>query len=196
MTERKLDWDYVYRQNYESRVFCDIHWIGKAEDLMQSAKLLEPEVIRIWESFRAHATDKKTKILPNHYQGAYFMLLAYAVENLLKAIIIRKRSREYKEGFRMTRKFPKELQSHDLVQLASKAGLEFNLEEEDLLRRLTRSATWYGRYPVPLHYTAGAGAETFSDGNEYAVSWFGGNDVERLNRFVEEIKIRLEIRDI
>ena len=122
------------------------------------------------------------------------MLLAYAVENLLKAAIIRKYSYEYKKQFRKTLKFPKELKCHDLVQLAKKAGLKFTMKEEDLLRRLTRSAIWYGGYPVSLEYTQLSGAETFSDKKEYFVSWFGGNDVKRLNGFIENIKARLQIQ--
>jgi hypothetical protein len=195
MAERKVDWDKVHRQNYESRAFWDIHWIAKANDLLLSAKLIEPEVIKLWESFHAHTADKTKRILADHYQGTYFMLLAYAVENLLKGAIIRERSWEYKEHFRRTLKFPKELQSHNLIRLARKAGLEFSFEQEDLLRRLTRSATWYGRYPVPLLYPDSAGAETFSDGKEYAVSWFGGDDVNRLNLFIGKLKICLGISD-
>ena len=191
MSEKKVDWDRVYRQNYWSWAFSDIQWISKAKDLLQSAKLIEPKVLRLWENYQEKLDGITDELLPDHYQGTFFMLLAYAVENLLKAAIIRKKSLEYKSKFRETLKFPKELQSNDLVNLARKAQLEFSREEEDLLRRLTRSAVWYGRYPIPLHYKHSSGAETFCDGKDYLVSWFGGNDVERLNKFVDMLKEKL-----
>lgn len=111
-----------------------------------------------------------------------------------RAAIIHDCSFEFKKRFRDTRKYPREFQSHDLVKLARKAELKFTIEEEDLLRRLTRSAIWYGRYPVPLNYNESAGAETFSDGKEYSISWFGEDDVDRLNRFIEGLEVRLRIR--
>jgi len=79
------------------------------------------------------------------------------------------------------------------VELARKANLNISREEEDLLRRLTRSAIWYGRYPVPLDYKDISGVDIFSDGKKYFVSWFGGNDLERINKFIESLKDRLNI---
>ncbi len=183
-----VNWDSVHRTNYESKAFWDIHWIRKANDLLKSADLIEPEVVRLWNSVEEGLDNMDREILPDYYQGTYFMLKAFAVENVLKAAIIRNKSFEYRRKFRDTLKFPKELQSHDLVKLAKQACLDFNVEQEDLLRRLTRSATWYGRYPIPLNYRHSAGAEKFNDGSEYSVSWFGSNDVDRINDFIEELK--------
>ena len=193
MANKKLDWDRVHRQNYLSRAFGYIHWISKAKELLQSAKLIEPEVVRLWSNYRANLDGENNELLPDYYQSTYFMLIAYAVENLLKAAIIREKSFEYKREFSETLRFPKELQSHDLVELARKANLNISREEEDLLRRLTRSAIWYGRYPVPLDYKDISGVDIFSDGKKYFVSWFGGNDLERINKFIESLKDRLNI---
>ena len=196
MANKKVNWDMVFRQNYLSRVFWHIHWVSKAEDLLQSAKLIEPEVVRLWDNYRANLDGEINELLPDYYQGTYFMLIAYAVENFLKAAIIREKSFEYKRKFLETLKFPSELRSHNLVKLARRAHLNFSSEEEDLLRRLTRSATWYGRYPAPLYYKHSSGAETFLDGKKYSVSWFGNNDVERLNKFIGRLKDGLSIRDV
>lgn len=199
MRQRKktiTNWDKVYRQNYETHAFSDIYWIRKAKNLLESAKLIEPEVIRLWKNYRRYINGKTDKLLTDYYQGTYFMLVAYAVENLLKATVIQRNSFEYKKKFHQTLKFPKELQSHDLVKLARKADLDFTIEEEDLLRRLTRSATWDGRYPIPLHYKQMSGAECFSDGKEYSVSWFGGDDIDKLNKFIKDLKEKLDIREI
>jgi hypothetical protein len=194
MVNQQVNWDDVHRQNYESRAFWDIHWIRMAKNLLLSAELIEPEVLRYWESLRARAKDKAAQRQPDRYLGPYFMLMAYAMENLLKAAIVRVNSSEYKQAFRAKRKFPAALKGHDLMDLARKAGLKVNLDEEDLLRRLTRSAVWFGRYPVPLYYRDNAGAETFSDGKKYSVSYFRGDDIERLHSFVQHISTHLRIR--
>ncbi len=190
------DWDRVHRINYESTAFLFYNWIGKAKALIESAKLIEPEVIRYWENSREELEGKTNKHIPDYYIGPYFMLIAFALENLLKAAIIRGNSYEYKMNFRRSLSFPKELKKHDLVYLAKKVEIRFTMEEEDLLRRLTRSAIWYGRYPIPLDYKKTSGAETFSDGKEYSVSWFGFNDVARLNKFINDLILSLDIQDI
>lgn len=187
------NWDSVHKINYESKAFWDIHWIRKAKDLLTTADLIEPEVVRLWDSVDKGLDNMEHEIIADYYQGTYFMLRAFAVENILKAVIIRNKSSEYRRKFRESLKFPKDLKSHNLVKLAKKAGFDFNAEQEDLLRRLARSATWYGRYPIPLDYRHSAGAEMFEDGNEYSVSWFGSNDVERINAFIEQLKHRFGI---
>ena len=193
MPHSDTDWDRVHRSNYERAAFWDINWISTARHLYECAKTLEPEVAAVWESYRAKSHDMSLPLKPDHYQGVYFMLLAFAVENLLKAAAVTQRSHEYRDAFRATKKFPKELQKHDLIKLAQLVELQFDEREEDLLRRLTRSAVWFGRYPAPLDYSAMSGTEKFLDDNEYAVSWFGGKDVERLNTFITSLPTRLNL---
>jgi len=187
------NWDRVSRTNYRSKAFWDVHWIMKARDLLESAKLIEPEVVRYWDNSREVLKTKSGQFLPDYYLGTYFMLIAYAVENIFKAVIVRNNSVDYKEKFKQTPKFPKELQSHSLVELAKQAGYSFNLYEEDLLRRLTRSAIWYGRYPVPLDYKFSSNTEIFSDGKKRSVGWFGANDIPRLKKFIDDLKVSLNI---
>ncbi len=192
MAKQEVNWDKVHAQNYMAKAFWDIYWIRKANDLLESANLIEPKVLELWKSYRENLGGKSDILKTDHYIGRYFMLIAFAVENLLNASIINDKAGEYKRTFRETLKFPKELQSHDLVKLAKKANVDFSTEEEDLMRRLTRSAIWYGRYPIPLKYTHSSGAQTFSDGKDYSVSWFGGNDVERIRKFVSSLKERIQ----
>src|SRR5207249_3039271 len=141
--------------------------IRKARDLYEAAKKLEPEVLRVWESYRERMPNMTAPLAPDHYQGPYFMLIAFSVENLLKAAAIARNNAEYRAEFRKTLRFPEELKKHDLVKLAELAQVSFNAKEENLLRRLTRSAIWFGRYPAPLDYSKMSGTEEFSDGNEY-----------------------------
>lgn len=185
--KKDMEWDEVYKRNYESTAFWDRHWIRSAQDLLASARELEPKIEALWESYRAHSKDKGVRLRPDHFQGPYFMLIAFALENLFKAGLVSKSSWRYKQEFRENHKFPSDLKGHDLVELATKSGFDFGLEEEDLLRRLTRHAIWAGRYPVPIHYKKTAVIEEFLDGNEYHISWFGGNDLEKIKALLENV---------
>jgi len=192
--KRKVNWDNVHKNIYESRAFWDIHWEEAARSLLKSSKEIEHKVIELWDNYSANHKDKSVELKPDYYQGPYFLLLAFAVENMFKAVIVRENAFEFKKHFKETSKFPKELQIHDLLILAEKAGLKYNTEEEDLLRRLTRNAIWAGRYPVPLNYQKSAPGEKFNDGKEYSVSWFGSNDVARLNEFILKVADELHIK--
>ena len=191
MNASNIDWDRVHRSNFEAAAFRDINWISKARGLYESARKLEPEVVRLWESYLALMRGEANSSPGDHCQGPYFMLLSFAVENLLKAAAVARNSVRYRADFRAMSKFPEELKKHDLVKLAQFVQLAFSAEEEDLLRRLTRSAVWFGRYPAPLKYAQLSGTQTFVDGKEYSVSWFGSKDIERLNAFILGLPARV-----
>lgn len=186
-----MNWDKVYRQNYENKAFSSGQWLASARSLLHSARILEPKITELWENYRAHSKDQSILLLPDHFQGPFFMLLAFATENLFKAAIVKENSAIFLQQFKTDKKFPKQLQTHTLVELAKLANFKFNTQEEDLLRRLTRHAIWAGRYPVPLKYHDSSGIENFEDGKEYLVSWFAGNDLERLKALIECINEQL-----
>ncbi len=189
MQNRKVNWDDVHVSNYESAAFWDVKWISKARDLYECAKKLEPEVVRIWENRRAVSSNESVRLQADHYQGVYFMLLSYAVENLLKASLVAKNGSQYKEK----KKFPEDLKCHDLVKLANRIDLKLEAGEEDLFRRLTRSAIWHGRYPAPLKYSDMSGVDAFLDGSKHSVSWYGESDIERLNALISGLPARLAL---
>lgn len=69
-------------------------------------------------------------------QPAYMMLCGMSLELLFKAIIVKK-------GLIVNDS------SHDLLVQASSAGIEYSSKEKKLLRILTHSIVWQGRYPTP-----------------------------------------------
>ncbi len=188
-----MNWDDAHRSNYESKAFSPENWVTAARALVASAKAVEPKVIEYWESYRENAKDNTKKLLADNYQGPYFMLYAFAIENYFKSAIVQSNTWELKDNFKNNPVFPKELRSHQLVLLAQKADLDISIVEEDLLRRLTRHAIWAGRYPVPTKYKEISSAERFNDGQEYLVTWFGGDDVEKLSVFVGSLEKRLKL---
>jgi hypothetical protein len=188
-----INWDRVHRSNYESAAFSSSRWASKANDLLHSAKLLEPELSRHWRGVRRYLKDQKRVPHPDYWQATYFMLIGYAVENMLKAAIIDEKAYEFRQRFVSKKTFPRTLRSHDLVNLAGAAGFAYDTNEEDLLRRLTRSAIWAGRYPAPLDYKDLHGPQRFSDGKTYSVSYFAEADMKRLKRLVRRVSRELRI---
>ncbi len=188
------EWDHVFKSNYESACFWDINWLYVADDLLECATMLEPRVNEIFQRMRAHAKDQSVRLILHGALGVHFMLVSYAVENLFKAALVRKNSRRYKEDFEENESFPDELRTHDLVALARLTGFTLDPVREDLLRRLTRSALWHGRYPVPLDYRELSGSETFEDGKLYSVSHFFPDEIDRLKTLVQGIRAELSLK--
>lgn len=194
-TRRNAFW----RRRFETTTFNSDRWLQKAFDLFESAKLFDASISAVWESSRARHRGEIVPPAQDHYQGAHFMLLSFAVENILKAAIVQRNRRQFLLDFddvlaagKNSRKgFPEALKSHDLYELATTADLSLKEGEEDLLRRLTRCAEWAGRYPSPLRYEDMSNAEQYADGETYSLSCFRGNDVERLKSFIRALPSRL-----
>ena len=71
------------------------------------------------------------------------MLYAFAIENVLKGLIIAKNP-----GLTGERQISGEIKSHELVKLAARACVEVYPKEDAVLAALSEIATWGGRYPV------------------------------------------------
>jgi hypothetical protein len=74
------------------------------------------------------------------------LLYAYAIENVLKGLIVFKRPDLIKEH-----KLDGELKNHDLNELAEKAEVTVEQDERPVLEALSRLSIWTGRYPVALN---------------------------------------------
>ena len=55
----------------------------KAEDLLEVASFIEPRIEEMWSEVQ------KGGFVKEHYITTYFMLVSYALENLLKALYIK-----------------------------------------------------------------------------------------------------------
>ncbi len=120
-------------------------WKRSARALIEAATLLEPSVEKFWTDVNTGAgwNDEGVAI--------YFMLCSFALENLLKARLVEQQQSNIRKAFTCGSGLPRILKDHDLYRLTCKVGLNaLAAEEETLLHRLTRSAVWYGRYPVPV----------------------------------------------
>jgi hypothetical protein len=198
MPKRKPDpeWDHVYFSNYRMDLLSASKWRRQADALFEAASLLEVEVRAVWEhNMKCLQNPETMTIRATGIFGIYFMLIAFAAENLLKARIIGNEYAElratYHEDGKLHGKLPKALKSHELVWLAERVGFIPSLEEEDLMRRLTRAAVWAGRYPVPTEFRDAASSEEFRDGQTWGISYYSEDDPERVARFVTRLREEL-----
>jgi hypothetical protein len=152
--------DRPYREAYIKRASDKRTWISKADDLLHAASFLEPEVEKIYRSWK-----RQVNLLPNNQptetpinrEGiveVYLMLVGCAFENLLKGALVWRLTRG-KKGNRISEpELPGPLKTHDVLSLAEELKLKLlSRREVDLLKRLKEIIVWRGRYPVPTEYS-------------------------------------------
>jgi hypothetical protein len=161
-------------------------WINKADELVSAANLLEVEVLKYWSEIKVQ-NDRIVSIPDRkNVQEAYFLLIAYALENLLKAFLIHQNQKTLK-GW-LLKKLPGYLKKHDLVQLASKIKFNIDISEEEFLRRLSRFSVWAARYPVPIDSNALANMNKLSDGKAYFVAYYKPQDIGTIHNIIDRLR--------
>ena len=120
------------------------------------------------------------------------MLVAYALENLFKALIIwEHRDDLQNQVLRTGGNLPSKVSGHDLIHLAKEAHFVIDVGDEDALTRLHWNSSWAGRYPVPVDCGKLQNVKVYSDGKGYLTACFYPNDIDRLNALVQRVKIQV-----
>ncbi len=150
------------RHTYGELVSDPNTWRSSAKQLSTAAAKFERRIRRMWDrelsgTGIASAYKRKHDAETAYLQNIYMMLLGFAVENNIKAIIAKKYQEIVRTTAQKSGKLPDLLKSHDLPKLARRAGLELNTDESSVLRRLTASVTWAGRYPVAVSLSESSG---------------------------------------
>jgi hypothetical protein len=179
-----------YTKEYRVRLLDPESWKQTARQLIEAAALLEPKIDEFWKHLgtqRANASSWRP--WNDEFVAIYFMLCAYAIENLLKAQIIQKKKPKICAQIDAKPTLPKVLIGHDLYRLTIEAGfLELAKEEEMLLRRLSRCSVWYGRYPVPLTTAA---LQTIHPSENYdfdiSLTAYTSTDRQEIQRIVQRL---------
>jgi hypothetical protein len=161
-------------------------WLRKADELLAGARLLENEIQAQWreievENGRIVRTSGRINVL-----APYFLLVAYAVENLFKGLLVH-RHREELRNWLLT-SLPRYLNEHDLLKLAESVGFSTVVADQDLLTRLSRNSIWAARYPVAARPDGVRAVQKFSDGRFYLTAYFAPNDVHRLHELLDRIR--------
>ena len=118
----RINEDRLFKTLYESALRKD-RWFSKARELLATAAQSERRISEYWRRLRSWANEQgkpprqRTKLMIAKPQETYFMLVAYAIENLCKGHLgeqgtLRPRS----EG-----SLPRELKEHDLYKLVQRS---------------------------------------------------------------------------
>lgn len=179
------------RERFKREFLDDSRWKCIAMDLLASAAALRPKVMEFWaEAHEAMKIAKRGEGLPSipsaGIVGVYFMLTAYALENLLKAIIVEKERHELEKQLEKSSAVPNAMKTHNLRDLAALAGVLLDAMEDELLLRLTENATWRGRYPIPVHEKDLVN-RYLKDGGFASQAWYSASDEERIQRIVGKV---------
>ena len=129
-------------------------WKWFAEGLIGSADVLRGEYAARWPHVATpplNGSDEEVRLW--FVQRSALLLLAIAIENLLKGLRV---ARLKQEGGRhvqptKTKGLQIQLGGHDLVAIADAAGVSVTFSERALLQELSEIALWSGRYSLPLH---------------------------------------------
>jgi hypothetical protein len=184
---RKLDPRRMLEAIQFSEQLCDPHlWLRQADELLAAARVLENEIKAQWTEIVVedrHIVRTSGRIAVH---APYFLLVAYAVENFFKGLLVH-RHRDELRG-RLLPSLPKYLNEHDLITLAKRVGFTTALADQDLLTRLSRNSIWAGRYPVPTGPDGSRALKQYMDGRVYLIAVFYPNDVDRLHELLDRLR--------
>jgi hypothetical protein len=192
MSKRKPKPNLSEAIEFSHRLIDTSLWIRNAEELQAAAAVLEIDIRLYWSECRVKDNHVIQVSNRKYVQGPYSMLMAYSLENYLKAIIIHDKSDSLR-GILLT-DLPRYLNDHNLVQLAKQAKVTLDISEEELLNRLSRFSTWAGRYPIPTGPNALTTVRKLSDGKTYLAAYLAPHDIDRINKFIARLRTTLTER--
>ena len=121
-------------------------WLSFAEELMESAEVL-------WKqydgSIRIETIHDKIEVLESREVSGisrpYFLLVGFAIENLLKGLIV------FDDPTTITSGKIKRIKTHKIINLIKEIS-EINLSEDELeiCKKIEEAIPYWGRYPIPL----------------------------------------------
>lgn len=139
------------------------HWQKKADSLLSAATVL-----------RKHSGTRRRA----HWGTLWpeLMLWGCAVEALLKALRLRKAIASRDPELLLFREGRLQAKTHNLVELAHRAGFPLDEFQQKLLEQLTKAIKHGGRYPVP------------TSGELESYYWFGSEGDDELDAIVSALK--------
>ena len=126
-----------------------IFWQSKAGELHRAALLLAQQFFEDTEALRAALKaleEGQTADLPSQptsVMSQFVLLAAFSLENLFKGLVLYKEPNLVDGG-----KTSGIMRSHDLLSLASRAGVSLTPEEHRLCVLASSAAVYWGRYPI------------------------------------------------
>jgi hypothetical protein len=122
-------------------------WLSHAHELKRTEQLIYMDILRDWDKMQIERTTKNFTPSPITPGKVHYLVIGFAIENLLKCLVLNKHPEIIKEGEIKDKRF----KTHDLYSIATTTlGLEISEDEKFMLELGTKSIIWYGRYPIPL----------------------------------------------
>lgn len=124
-------------------------WLSFAEELMNAAEIL-------WEQnggpVRSEIIYDKIKVIESKKVSSisrpYFLLVGFAIENLLKGFIV------FDDPSTITSGRVKRIKSHKITNLVKEISeIRLSETELDLCLKIEEAIPYWGRYPIPLEYS-------------------------------------------
>lgn len=176
-----------------SKITLSQNWFREAKKLLAVAEFLEPSILQWWEDMKDWSKEEKKTVPEHQFQTTYMMLCSYAIENFCKGWLTSRLLGWERERLKRVGSLPRSLEGHDLVNLVERVGMPFVDHDEELLRRLTLSAVWRGRYPAPRNYLGGEAV--FKDGKRYNLEILGASDIPRIKDLVQRLRQHVNAPD-
>ena len=122
-------------------------WLTHAYELKRTEELIYMDIMRDWDKYHIERATKKYTPSPITPGKVHYLIIGFAIENLLKCLVLNKHPEIIKDGEIRDNKF----KTHNLYNIATKTlGLEISEDEKFMLEFSTKAIVWYGRYPIPL----------------------------------------------
>jgi hypothetical protein len=170
------------------------HWIGAAEEQLYTAQVLLPHFQQRDAAINRFMQEKEPVHIPPCVGDGYFLHCALAVENALKGVIVATRADEIRANMRAANRkvqetrLPEFILTHDLVQLAAKAGYAVTTtDDEYTLTYLSRYGTWAGRFPFPVRSADNALTNKLSNGSHYMMGAYYPDKVPAFLAFANTV---------
>jgi len=165
-------------------------WFFIVENLRAAAEALEPRFAEYWrverERERIREEQGKLLVFKNNNpdpSGIYFMLIAYAIENLCKGLLIKRNRARVWDSAAKAGKLLGDVLGHDVLALLKKIKFPLRPEDEELAFRLERSAVWSARYPVPRKADDKTVKIKIPSGEEVVPTWHREDDLNIVKEF-------------
>lgn len=155
-------------------------WFRHAEELLISHSILYDEYKQVDYTKLGNeglVPDEGRILMPT------LMLLAFAIECLLKALWLKQGNRLAENG--ELKKIPN-CGDHNLVEYGNATGLIFGDDEKRVLNRLYKISVSLGRYPIPIGFRHSHLRKTRKTGFQSDISW-GFTDDVIVDRIIRKI---------
>lgn len=131
---------------FEESIANHAKWRAVAFQLLDAARLLWPLIASGYQDMAARFQEPDAGE-GLRMRGPFYLLSGLAVENLLKAIIVK----QLPPGASLVRrdKLDAGVKHHKLTSLCDRARVTLSPKDKAFLERLTKFVEWRGRYPVP-----------------------------------------------